>query len=55
MKQKQVYQSPGMQSIALSSLASLLAASDGGGSTPSGPTSGSFGASLNAMTMTSFQ
>ena len=54
MKQKQVYQSPGMQSIALSSLASLLAASDGGGSTPS-PTSGSFGASLNPMTKTSFQ
>ena len=55
MKQKQVYQSPRMQSIELSSLASLLAASDGGGSTPSGPTSGSFGASLNAMTMTPFQ
>ncbi|MBO6188513.1 MAG: hypothetical protein J6O23_08410 [Prevotella sp.] len=55
MKQKQVYQSPRMQSIELSSLASLLAASDGGGSTPSGPTNNGFGASLNAMTMTSFQ
>lgn len=53
MKQKQVYQSPGMQSIALSSLASLLAASDGG-PTP-GPTTTSFGASLNVMTKTSFQ